>query len=97
MTAPRADEIVAGYLARLAAALAPVPEARRLELLDELREHIAEARQALSVETDADVLNILDRLGDPADVAGAAVWPRQIELSDLSRGRDAADLARVEF
>ena len=78
MTAPRADEIVAGYLARLAAALAPVPAARRLELLDELREHIAEARQALSVETDADVLNILDRLGDPADVVAAEIGRAEI-------------------
>jgi hypothetical protein len=73
MTAPRADEIVAGYLARLEAALAPVPKARRLELLDEVREHIAEARMALSNETDADLLNILDRLGDPADVAAAEI------------------------
>jgi hypothetical protein len=92
MTAPRADEIVAGYLARLAAALAPVPEARRLELLDELREHIAEARQALSVETDADVLNILDRLGDPADVAAAEIGRAEapVPARRTSRGLEIA-------
>lgn len=93
MTAPRADEIVAGYLARLAAALAPVPAARRLELLDELREHIAEARQALSVETDADVLNILDRLGDPADVAAAEIGrvePPSAPARRTSRGLEIA-------
>jgi uncharacterized membrane protein len=71
MTAPHADEITAGYLARLEAALAPVPEARRRELLDDVRGHIAEARSALTDETDADLLNILDRLGDPADMAAA--------------------------
>jgi uncharacterized membrane protein len=92
LTAPRADEIVAGYLARLAAALAPVPEARRLELLDELREHIAEARQALSVETDADVLNILDRLGDPADVAAAEIGRAEapVPARRTSRGLEIA-------
>lgn len=73
MTAPRADEIIAGYLERLEAALAPVPEVRRQELLDEVREHIAEARMALSDETNADLLNILDRLGDPVDVAAAEI------------------------
>lgn len=73
MTAPRADDIIAGYLARLEAALAPVPEPRRKELLEDVREHIVEARMALSDETDAGLLNILDRLGDPADMAAAEI------------------------
>lgn len=73
MTAPRADEIIAGYLARLETALEPVPDVRRQELLDDVRAHIAEARIALSDETDADLLNILDRLGDPADMAAAEI------------------------
>ena len=73
MTAPRAEQIVGGYLARLEAALAPVPEARRQELLEDVREHIAEARMALPDESDADLLNILDRLGDPADMAAAEI------------------------
>ncbi|MDQ6878999.1 MAG: hypothetical protein M3082_15195 [Candidatus Dormibacteraeota bacterium] len=73
MTAPRADEIIAGYLARLEAALGPVPDARRQELLDDVRSHISEARLALSDETDADLLNILDRLGDPEDMAAAEI------------------------
>jgi uncharacterized membrane protein len=69
VTAPHADELIAEYLARLETALAPIPSARRQELLDDVRAHIAEARSALSDETDADLLNILDRLGDPADMA----------------------------
>jgi uncharacterized membrane protein len=73
MTAPRADEIISGYLARLEAALGPVPDIRRQELLEDVRAHIAEARTALSHETDADLLNILDRLGDPADMAAAEI------------------------
>lgn len=73
MTAPHAYEIMAGYLARLEAALVPVPGFRRRELLEDVRAHIAEARSALPDETDADVLNILDRLGDPADMAAAEI------------------------
>jgi uncharacterized membrane protein len=73
MTAPHADEIIAGYLARLEAALGPVPDVRRQELLDDVRAHITEARIALSDETDADLLNIVDRLGDPADMAAAEI------------------------
>jgi uncharacterized membrane protein len=73
MTAPHAGEIVSGYLGRLETALAPVPSARRQELLEDVRAHIAEARSALSNETDADLLNVLDRLGDPADMATAEI------------------------
>jgi uncharacterized membrane protein len=71
MTAPHAEQIVADYMARLESALAPVPDARRQELLDEVRAHIADARRELPDETDADLLNILDRLGDPAETAAA--------------------------
>jgi hypothetical protein len=95
MTAPRAEQIVAGYLARLEAALAPVPEARREELLEEVREHISEARAALTDETDADLLNILDRLGDPADVAAAEIGraePAPVTGRRTSRALETATL-----
>lgn len=69
MTAPHATQIVDGYLARLEAELADVPAARRDELLDDVRAHIAEARAALGDESDAGLLNIVERLGDPAVVA----------------------------
>lgn len=72
MTAPHADQIISGYLARLEQALAGLPPARRAELLDDVRTHIAEARRSLAAETDADLLNILDKLGDPADIAADA-------------------------
>ena len=72
MSAPHADQIISGYLARLEQALATLPPARRAELVDDVRSHIAEARRALGEETDADLLNILDKLGDPADIAADA-------------------------
>jgi uncharacterized membrane protein len=73
MTAPHADQIIDGYLARLEVALSALPAARRQELLDDVRTHIAEARGALTDETDAALLNIIDRLGDPAETATAEI------------------------
>ena len=72
MTAPHADQIIDGYLSRLNTEAADLPKARREELLQDAREHIAEARANLSNETDADILNILDRLGQPADLVQEA-------------------------
>jgi len=72
VTAPHADQIISGYLARLEQALADLPPPRRAELVDHVRSHIAEARRSLAEETDADLLNILDKLGDPADIAADA-------------------------
>ncbi len=69
MNAPHATHIVEGYLARLELALTGSDPARRAELLEDVRAHIAEARAALAEETDAALLAILDRLGDPATVA----------------------------
>ena len=53
--------------------LRPVDEdPRRRELREEIAGHIAEARAALPAESEADVRTLLDRLGDPADIAAEA-------------------------
>jgi hypothetical protein len=72
MTAPHAQSIVDGYLRRLDDELRPLPSRRRQEIAEDIRAHIAEARTALAEESDADVLNILDRLGEPAEIAAEA-------------------------
>lgn len=82
MSAPHADQIIDGYLSRLRDALADLPRPRQQELVSDVKGHIAEARVALRDETDADVLTILDRIGEPADIAAEArerlgVQPRQ--------------------
>ena len=51
---------------------APNGHAARNELLDDMRSHIAEARVHDLEETDASILNILDRLGEPATVVAEA-------------------------
>jgi hypothetical protein len=72
MTAPHADQLIDGYLARISAAAADFPAGARTELLDDMRSHIAEARSRERDETDATILNILDRLGEPAVVVAEA-------------------------
>src|SRR5262245_10778943 len=68
-----ADQLVAGYLARLDAALSDLPAARREELLEQVREHIATARAELGDEAgEAQIRTLLDRLGDPATIAAEA-------------------------
>jgi uncharacterized membrane protein len=83
MTAPHADQIINEYISRLERALDQVPDGRRQELLDEVRAHIAEARTQLSDETDVEVLNILDRLGDPTETAAAELG--RIDLAPADR------------
>jgi hypothetical protein len=68
MTAPHADQLIDGYLARLNGAAADLPKSARQELIDDMRSHIAEARAREPEETDATILNILDRLGEPGIV-----------------------------
>lgn len=72
MSAPHADQLVSDYLGRLDSALAGLPKGRREEIVDEISNHIAEERSQLRDESDADVRNLLERVGDPAEVADAA-------------------------
>lgn len=72
MTATHANQIIDGYLKRLDGELADLPPARRNEVSGQIAEHIAEARAGLRDETDADLLTILDRLGDPEEIANEA-------------------------
>lgn len=72
MTAKHADTIVEGYLKRLDDELADLPPGRRKEVSSQIAEHIADARSELTDETDADVLTILDRLGEPDEIATEA-------------------------
>ena len=72
MTATHAGEIVDGYLKRLERELADLPPGRRKEVVGQIAEHIADARAELSNETDADLLTIIDRLGEPDEIAAEA-------------------------
>ena len=66
------DALILRYLQDLEGELRDLPANRRQELLDEVGEHIAAARAALAPETEASVRTMLERLGDPADIAAEA-------------------------
>jgi uncharacterized membrane protein len=72
MSATRADQLVQEYLSRLDTALRGVPAARRQEILEEITSHIADERGLLHDDSDVAVLNLLQRIGDPVEVAVAA-------------------------
>lgn len=63
------DKLVERYLKHLEVELDDLPRDRRREIVDEIAGHIAEARAGLEYETESDVRNILEGLGDPADIA----------------------------
>jgi hypothetical protein len=67
-----ADKLVEDYLKRLNTETADLPRPRRRELVQEISEHIAEGRADLPAESEAEIRNLLDRLGDPAEIAAEA-------------------------
>jgi hypothetical protein len=66
------DQLIRKYLGNVNEELRDLPRERRREIVDELAEHIAEARAAGEVETEVDARNLLDRLGPPGEIAAEA-------------------------
>ena len=69
------EDLITDYLGRLERELADLPRARRREVVEEISEHIEEAGAHTEVET----LNVLERLGDPAEIAAEARARFEIE------------------
>ena len=67
------DEIVEQYLSRLKEALANVRPERRQQLIESITDHIREARSALSADSEVALRDILDRVGQPEDIAAEAL------------------------
>ena len=63
------DRLVDDYLEQLESELAGVPRAGRREVLDEIEAHISEASAELPTDDQAGMRNVLDRLGEPAEIA----------------------------
>jgi len=72
MTEVEADRLVGDYLTRLDTALSGLPEDRRSQLVSEIAEHISMARKRLVNPTEADIMNLLDRVGTPEAIAAEA-------------------------
>jgi hypothetical protein len=60
------------YLKRLSKAARDLPRARRRELLSEIEQHIRETLIETPADNEAEMLTLLDRLGDPEEIAAAA-------------------------
>jgi uncharacterized membrane protein len=63
---------VGEYLRRLQRSMGDLPAERRDEILAEIEEHIASGLAEYPSPTDADVRNVLDRVGDPEVIAAEA-------------------------
>jgi len=73
MSEERGDQIVNDYFDQLDKALLPMPRLRRHQLLDELRAHVEAARAGSPADSEAAVREVLERLGDPEDIAAEAL------------------------
>lgn len=71
-TLSAADRLVDDYLKNLDSALHGLPAAQRRDTLEEIRAHIATLHAASPSATEADIRNILDRVGDPEEIAREA-------------------------
>jgi hypothetical protein len=69
---PMANQAVKEYLHELDQELQDLPRSRRQELLGEIHEHIDSALADAPALDEAEVRNVLDRLGDPSDIAEEA-------------------------
>jgi len=66
------NALVREYLARLDAALAGLAAEERKQIIDGVEEHAATALAELEEPTEADVHNVLSRLGEPEAIAAEA-------------------------
>jgi uncharacterized membrane protein len=69
---PMAKRAVKDYLHELDQELRDLPRSRRQELLGEIHEHIDSALAVAPALDEAEVRNVLDRLGEPSDIAQEA-------------------------
>jgi hypothetical protein len=85
-----ADKLVEDYLKRLKGETSDLPRAARRELIQERSDHIAEARADASAASEVETRNVLDRVGEPAEIAaearerfGVGGRPRRLEIAAL--------------
>jgi uncharacterized membrane protein len=72
MSVNKTDDAVSEYLHEVGLRLGGLPLLQRRELLADLEAHIANERAERNVQSEGEVLEILERLGSPEVVAAAA-------------------------
>jgi uncharacterized membrane protein len=66
------DALCTEYLRQLDAALSDRSIPQRRQIVEQITEHLNEARGELTVQSEAALRSILERLGRPEDIAAAA-------------------------
>lgn len=79
------DAIIDTYLRDVERALIGLPSLQKDELLADLSAHIESARETVSEDSEAEVRQILDRLGSPETVAAAARGDEPVPASPRHR------------
>jgi hypothetical protein len=67
------DRIVDDYLAQLEVALAPLSASRRIQIVAEISEHVSQARMGLSIQDEASIRALFERIGTPREIAASAL------------------------
>jgi hypothetical protein len=69
---PEAEAVVNDYMRSLKEELRSLPKAQRTEILEEISEHVEQSLGKNGSASEADARNVLDQLGDPAEIASDA-------------------------
>ena len=80
--------LVGDYLQRLDAAASVLPASERIELVDDIRQHIAAALDDVDAADEVTARNVLERLGPPEEIVAAVG-----ESPAPANGRRAVDAA----
>ncbi len=67
------DNLIQDYLSRLDAALRGLPTSRRQQLVAEITQHVEESRARLPEQSEAAIRGLLDRVGQPEEIASEAM------------------------
>jgi len=89
MSSNTTDHVIAEYLRELESRLGGLPVLQRRELLADVEAHIANERIERDLATEAEVLEMLERLGSPEVVAAAAY-----EEAEMSGGQPLVSAGR---
>ena len=79
---------IADYLKQLNHQLRGIPRERRREVVNEIAAHIAQARETSPIESEADLLTLLDRIGQPEEIAAEA--SERVDGPERSIGNEIA-------
>jgi len=71
-TSTDTDALVNDYLRRLTIAVGSIPQTRRVQIIKDISSLVYETRSMLPVQSPAAVLDILDRVGRPENIARRA-------------------------